>query len=440
MDFLTHLKEFLPEAEANGLYHCLDYESQNSFFLNKVRGGELENLFSHYQSHPVVKNGYCFDKKDNPLGKEVLFYTGAYYIQEPSAMLAVDILNPQKGDFILDMCAAPGGKTIQALSRIEDEGLLVCNDISSSRVATLISNIEKFGFMNTIVLNENSQQYKKYFPHFFDKIILDAPCSGSGMFRKSASMKEDWSIEKVLSCSKMQSSLIEDAYEMLKAGGILLYSTCSYSIQENENVVNTFLSKHSNCHLLPIDENPLFYPAIGLKGAIRLHPNHFPGEGHFIVLIKKEGEVINNRVGASKKNDVITKKIPNEILSFYKEIDFPTFYQLGKCNNHFFLINFPYLDLKGLKILRYGLPIGEIEKNRFIPHHSFAMFHQQEKTNYYNLNQEEALMYLRGYTLQVSSEKKGYVIVSYKNCPLGWGKLTNGQLKNHLPKGLRIKF
>lgn len=436
MDFKEHLRTFMSEKDVMELLESLNQEPKHSFYTNQNRVGDITEIFDeNFIKHPLVENGYFFEKTNNQLGKNILFFSGAYYIQEPSAMMAIQILKPKPGDKVLDMCAAPGGKCIQALNFMNDKGLMVCNDLSENRSKILASNIEKFGFMNCIVLNDSSSNYKKHFQNYFDKIILDAPCSGSGMFRKHELVKNDWSLEKVLSCSKTQKELIDDAYEMLKPGGYLLYSTCSYSIQENEEIIQYFLSNHTDCKVIPL-QNPLYKSSIGIFGAIRLHPNHFPGEGHFIALIKKEDGDIKTELYHKKKASCICRHIPNEIDSFLKEISYSIEGELLKFGSNYSLINFPYLDIKNCKIIRYGLPIGEISNNRFIPHHSLAMYWNLNKRNYLELSSDEAKDYLKGLTLK-NKEGRGYRIVSYKNCPLGWGKLSNNQLKNHLPKGLR---
>ena len=233
MDFKEHLYEFMNREEADKLFSSFKSAPFSSFKLNFLKGDNFIDKCDKNSIKPLkhVKNAFYYNKEELELGKSVYFYGGAYYIQEPSAMLAETLLNIEPNDKVLDMCAAPGGKSFDALLSLKNTGLLVCNDIHNIRSRVLSSNIEKYGFKNVIVLNDDSSNYKKYFNEYFDKIILDAPCSGSGMFRKDSFAVEDWSIEKVYKCKEIQLKLIEDAYEMLKGQGRLLYSTCSYSIQ-----------------------------------------------------------------------------------------------------------------------------------------------------------------------------------------------------------------
>ena len=290
MDFLTHLKTFMNEEEANKLYDSLNDNQIHCLRVNDLKVKDINNLIGESRgltNHPHIHNAFIYDKSTFEAGKSVLFDAGAYYIQDTAAMMAEYLLNIKENDYILDMCDAPGGKSFDALVSSLDTGLLVCNDIHEIRSKILSSNIEKYGFKNTIVLNDDSKRYKKYFNNFFDKIILDAPCSGSAMFRKNDEARNMWSIEKVLECKAIQLSLIEDAYEMLNNDGYLLYSTCSFSIQENEEVISEFLSKHEDVELVNIELNKLYNDSIGISGGLRLYPYKFNGEGQTIFLIHK---------------------------------------------------------------------------------------------------------------------------------------------------------
>ena len=215
------------------------------------------------------------------------------------------------------MCAAPGGKSFNALVDMKDQGLLVCNDIHEIRSKILSSNIEKYGFKNSIVLNDDSKRYKKYFYNFFDKIILDAPCSGSAMFRKNDEAKNQWSIEKVYQCKEIQLSLLEDAYEMLKGKGRLLYSTCSFSIQENEEVIIEFLNKHQDMELIPIEINKLYNDTITIKGGLRLYPYKFNGEGQTIFILQK-----NSAEAFKTSKELKSTRSSRELLAFLDDINF----------------------------------------------------------------------------------------------------------------------
>ena len=439
MNFKTHLIQFLDQKEVESLLDSLQLPNQTAFRINTLKVKNVNELFDNFlfSFHPYVKDGYYYNKEISSLGKSILFEAGAYYIQEPSAMMAVELLNPRAGDKVLDMCAAPGGKSFHAINLMQDKGLLISNDIHPIRAQILSSNMEKCGCKQIIVLQDDSKKYKQKFLSFFDKIILDAPCSGSGMFRKNEFAITDWSMEKVLQCQKMQLSLLEDAYEMLNREGILLYSTCSFSKEENEDVIQIFLKEHSDCNLIKIPLKEDFLPSIGIEGAIRLHPNHYKGEGHFIALIQKRG-VKNN---LQKKEQLKMKKnIHPAVIQFLNDFQFS--YDKNKIVNwddHYYYADFDIPSLERIKFLRYGLSLGEIKNNRFIPNHAFAMYHQHSN-HCIALTKEQAQKYIAGECIQYLKEGKGYQIVTYKNLPLGWVKQVGYQLKNHYPKGLRKKI
>lgn len=437
MDFLEHLLTFLEKKEANELIQSLSLKQKSSFQVNtlKIDSNQEEMLFKNFTQHSFVKHGYLFNKEEVLLGKSILFEAGAYYIQEPAAMLAVELLNPKPNEKVLDMCAAPGGKSFHAINRMHDQGLLVCNDIHPIRAQILSSNLEKCGCKQILVLNDSSTNYKKYFHHYFDKIILDAPCSGSGMFRKNDFAKEDWSIQKVYECQRIQKELLEDAYQMLTGQGSILYSTCSFSIQENEEVVIDFLNHHPDCYLEQIPLQKEYFPSIGITGAIRLHPNHYDGEGHFIAIIKKDSSTPCIKPMLRKKE----KMIHPSVCDFLDSIQFEYHKKnIINLNEHYYYADFDHFALDHVKFLRYGLCLGEVSNNRFIPSHSLAMYPFNNK-HYIELNLKEAIQFLEGNCISKEGNEK-FKIVTYYGLPLGWSKQVNNILKNHYPKGLRKKL
>ena len=438
MDFKEHLYSFMDREDADKLLSSFKNAPFSSFKANFLKCENLIELLENVSLKPLkhVNNAFYYDKSIDELGKDILFYAGAYYIQEPAAMLAESLLQIKEHEKVLDMCAAPGGKSFNALLSLNNTGLLVCNDIHPIRSRILSSNIEKYGFKNTIVLNDNSTNYKKYFQLYFDKIILDAPCSGSGMFRKDDFAIKDWSIEKVMKCKDIQLSLLEDAYEMLKGKGRLLYSTCSYSIQENEEVIIEFLNKHSDMKLLNIELNSLYNDSIGISGGLRLYPFKYDGEGQVMFVLEKQNDHQINFKNKKSKNI----KLDREVIKFLELINYD--YKNSKVlnlRNQFFIYDFEEIDLGKINVLRYGLHLGYIENNRFIPSHSLAMVNDIDKNNFIELTREQAIDYMQGLTVEVNnSNKKGYAIASYKGLALGFVKQVNNTLKNHLPKGLRV--
>lgn len=440
MDFKEHLYSFINREEADKLLSSFNNAPFSSIKINSLKCNNLHQLLENVSLKPLkhVNNAYYYDKNVFELGKNLLFYAGAYYIQEPAAMLVESLLNIQENDKVLDMCAAPGGKTFNALLSLNNTGLLVCNDIHNIRSKVLSSNIEKYGFKNAIVLNDDSSRYKAKFYNYFDKIILDAPCSGSGMFRKDDFAIKDWSIEKVYKCKEIQLQLIEDAYEMLKGQGTMIYSTCSYSIQENEEVIKEFLNKHPDMELINIELNSLYNDSIGIHGGLRLYPSKYDGEGQVMFLLKKNS---NDQYYAKKrKNKNI--KLDREVVKFLDSIN----YEYKNSNvtilhNQYYIYDFEDIDLTGVNVLRQGLHLGYMENGRFIPSHSLAMVNDISKDLFIELNREQAIDYMQGLTINVEEcNYKGFAIASYKGLALGFVKQVNYTLKNHLPKGLRVSI
>ena len=438
MNFKEHLYTFMDREDANKLLESFNSAPFTSFKINYLKCNNLNNLIDLSFLKPLkhVNNAFYYNKNELELGKNLFFYAGAYYIQEPAAMLVESLLNIKEGDKVLDMCAAPGGKTFNALLSLNNTGLLVCNDIHNIRSRILSSNIEKYGFKNTIVLNDNSNNYKKKFYNFFDKIILDAPCSGSGMFRKDDYAIKDWSIEKVYNCKEIQLSLIEDAYEMLKGQGSLIYSTCSYSIQENEEVINEFLNKHPDIELINIELNKIYNNSIGINGGLRLYPSKYQGEGQVMFLLKKNTDDHPSLKKIKSKNF----KLDREVIKFLDTINYSYKNSKVLClHNQYYIYDFDELDLSGLNILRCGLHVGYMENGRFIPSHSLAMVNDINKELFVKLSKDQAIDYMQGLTINVEdSNHKGYAIASYNGLALGFVKQVNTTLKNHLPKGLRV--
>ena len=258
--FSQHLTKYLDADVIDSLLASLDDHPMDAVLLNenKMTKAEFLSRFPHVSPHPVVTNGFLYDKQEYPLGKSYLFDAGVYYLQEPSAMVVAHLLPIEKGDRILDLCAAPGGKSVQASLKLQGTGLLLANDINYPRTKILSSNIERMGLSNVVVTNDDFANLSSKFTQFFDKIILDAPCSGSGMFRKLDTMKADWSYQKVLKYAQTQKSLIHMAYQMLAPGGIMVYSTCSYSYEENEEVILDLLAS-TDAKMHPIKDHSSYY-------------------------------------------------------------------------------------------------------------------------------------------------------------------------------------
>ena len=324
---------------------------------NKISTETFKKMFPNINPHPVVKNAFLYDKDEYDLGKNILHELGAYYLQEPSAMCVSYLLNISKNQKVLDLCAAPGGKTIQAAMALDGTGLLISNDLSHQRAGLILQNIERLGLGNVVITNNDfSLIYKDYFEHF-DKIILDAPCSGSGMFRKQREMEEDWSYQKVLKFAEIQKELIKIAYFMLKPGGFLIYSTCSFSKEEDEDIIEELIA-NSDAELVNIS-NLLFTNGKNNIG-VHLLPNMFPGEGHYICLLKKPG-VLNPQILKPLKFK------PNKYITTLHD---PYINRFG--DSLFYLGNED--NLKKLSIIRKGVKLGEISGSILKFDHHYATY------------------------------------------------------------------
>lgn len=391
---------------------------------------------------PWEERGFYIEE-DKP-GKHPYHAAGLYYVQEPSAMAVAAALGIKKGDRVLDLCAAPGGKSTQAASYLEGEGVLVANEIEPKRARILSENIERCGIKNAVVTNNSPDELEGYFNSFFDRIIVDAPCSGEGMFKKEEAAVEEWSEENVLRCSIRQKNILESAEKMLRPGGYLIYSTCTFSLEENEMVIEDFLNKHRNYCVMEvygiIGYRQGFYERtknIELKKSIRLFPHRLRGEGHFICLLQKvDGEIEDVKPFRSN----IRKEDLKDYYTFVKEnLNASVNDNLYMAGENLYSLPDGMPDIKGLRILRAGIHLGSFKKNRFEPNHALALsLKYGEAIRNVNLSCEgdEVIKYLKGDTLSTDVED-GWCIVNVDGYSLGWGKITRGILKNHYPKGLR---
>lgn len=417
---------------------ALEQPAVKAFYLNPHKKEAIKYLNKEFiQPHVVVKDGYYFNYEKYPLGKSPFFSCGLYYIQEPSAMLVTHFLNIQKDDYILDMCAAPGGKTCAAASQLSEDGLMIANDIVPLRAKILSENVERFGLKNTIVTNCDPLVFENQLKGFFDKIILDAPCSGEGMFRKSDAAIETWSLEKVHECAHIQRQLLDAAMNLLKPEGQLIYSTCTYNTIENEEQIQ-YLLNHYNCSLIPLKKSHGMSPGMNMEEAVRLYPHHYQGEGHFIALIQKHGEMTPFK--SKNLKPVISKQNQLLVQDFYKtylNCKVPTY--LYDNNNHIYAILPQFPELKGIRVLRNGFYLGECKKNRFEPSLALALTLQiNDVKQFYRFheNDQEITQYLHGETIEGSTQK-GYGIIFVEDYPLSFYKESNHQAKNLYPKGLR---
>jgi len=407
---------------------------------------------------PWAAEGYYYRPPDKP-GKHPYHEAGLYYIQEPSAMAVAELLDPRPGEKVLDLCAAPGGKTTHIAGRMQGKGFLLSNEIHPARARILSQNVERMGIGNAVVSNEDPQSLAVRFPEFFDRIAVDAPCSGEGMFRKDEAARLEWTPGHVSACAARQGEILSHAASMLKPGGRLVYSTCTFSPEENEQAIEEFLLSHPEFSLEDAGKWPELYPGrpkwsktglTDLQKAYRIWPHKTEGEGHFLAVLKKDGS------DSWEKRQTLPqymkdKSVGKELEEFLKELLVkPDQLLLRKeyilFGDQLYLIPPEMTDFKGLKIIRPGLHIGTVKKNRFEPSHALALYLQKEEVNQWvdlPADGKEIIKYLKGETLpeEVLSNaclnKKGWVLVNTHGFSIGFAKLAGGILKNHYPKGLR---
>ena len=399
---------------------------------------------------PWSEHGYYYENTDQP-GKHEFHEAGLYYIQEPSAMSVVEYLEVKPGEQVLDLCAAPGGKTTQIAGFMNGEGLLVCNEIHPQRAKILSENIERMGVKNAVVTNETPQRLSAMFYGFFDKILVDAPCSGEGMFRKNEEALEEWSADNVQMCANRQDEILEEVAKMLRPGGRICYSTCTFAPAENEDCMARFITSHPEFHLVEVEKkgnmssgNPKFANAEveGLEKTIRLWPHKLDGEGHFIAVLEKDGQLDTSYKPTPIKGNEkpLKEKEYQEFLDFQKET-------LGNAlekdcilfGEQLYAVPDNMPALKGLKVLRPGLHLGTLKKKRFEPSHALALsLKKEEVLRSWNLESgsREVKQYLSGQTFNAEGEK-GWYLILVDGYSIGWGKLAGGIMKNHYPKGLR---
>ncbi|QXM05606.1 RsmF rRNA methyltransferase first C-terminal domain-containing protein [Crassaminicella indica] len=393
---------------------------------------------------PWCKNGFYFEEGQRP-AKHPYYHAGLYYIQEPSAMAPVEILNPTPKDYVLDLCAAPGGKSVQIATKLMGEGVLVTNDINMNRVKALIKNIELFGVKNAVVTNERPEKIRKYFLSYFDKILVDAPCSGEGMFRKDSSMVKSWEKHDETYYAPIQKQILGNTDDMLKEGGRLLYSTCTFSPEENECIIKNFIDNHENFRIVDIPKNNGLSKGMpkwangeeNLERCARLWPHKIEGEGHFLALLEKDLEEKDNVVNFEKNSEV---KLHKEFCEFVKEnLNILLEGKFEIYSNNLYLAPKGLPILKGLKILRTGWFLGTFKKNRFEPSHALAMgltFKDAKRTVNFHRDDPNVIKYLKGETLNISGEK-GWTLICVDGFPLGWAKQTGNMLKNYYPPAWR---
>ena len=391
---------------------------------------------------PWTTNAFFYDGEKYKPGRHPYYSAGLYYLQEPSAMTPAEIMPIEEGDFVLDTCAAPGGKSTALAAKLNGSGLIVANDISNTRAQALLKNLEHFGISNLYVISEDLTKLEAKFANSFDKILIDAPCSGEGMFRKEPSIMKTWIELGNEYYVKLQKQIVTSALKMLKDGGMLVYSTCTFSRLEDEEIIKYMMELCPSLRLVnPTNRYELFEKGVdGLDECIRLYPHKINGEGHFVALLQK-GDKMPTKI--IKHKAINLPKFNNEdVLAFFsllKKEFYDGSFEIKK-DKLYFVPN-TNIDFSGLRILRSGLLLGELKGKHFEPAQSLALSLKADEFKQVinlELNDPRVIKYLKGETLDLSdldTKTKGWVLICVDNYPLGFGKIAKGSLKNKYAKG-----
>ncbi len=460
-EFVKRMKDSMDPEEFSLFLGSFEEEAHRSLRINGLKKTlgpllpELETAFS-LNRVPWCSKGYYYDKKTDP-GKHPLHEAGLYYIQEASAMAPVRWLDLKKGQKVLDLCAAPGGKSTYIADVMENSGLLVANEPVKNRARILSLNVERLGIANTLVTNETPERLSTLFGAFFDRILVDAPCSGEGMFRKEGPAREEWSPENVIMCGERQDKILSEAAKMLVPGGIMVYSTCTFSREEDEGTIERFLAGNKDFSLMdpeeicPIDESwtkTSVNTGSGSSGsAVRIWPHRSKGEGHFFAVLKREGTSPESMKRVSGSGSLRPASPGNvKLFEDFRKSFIPGLSLKGGIIHSFgdqlYHSNEDMPGIDHLKVLRPGLHLGTVKKDRFEPSHALALFLSSDMASIRCSveSREEALKYLKGESLPaVPGLDNGWCLMDFMGCSLGWGKSDGRIIKNHYPKGLRIQ-
>lgn len=438
-EFIDELRGVLG-ADTDEYLRLFDKDPYRGISVNRLKAAPeklLPLLPFRTEKSPFYSDGYYISCEEQGIGRLPLHHAGAFYVQEPSASSVVSLLGIQSGDRVLDLCAAPGGKSSQIASCLRGTGLLWSNEVIKSRSQILLSNLERMGVRNAVVSSYYPEPLCQSLNGFFDRVLVDAPCSGEGMFRKNHDAVSEWSRGHVKACAERQLSILGVAATALKEGGTLVYSTCTFSPEENEEVVESFLDSHRDFEAPEL--NVTFGRKTRLKNAVRITPMD-GGEGHFAAVLRKRGEPctvdVSRTVGGNVKDKSLISA-EKELMDIFRTMPEGRLRLIG---DKLYILPELLPDSCGIRMIRAGVYAGEFRKGRFEPAHSlFTAFGPEMFRRVMELDgsDDRAGKFLSGYELDCDGEK-GYTAVSYCGMVMGFGKCSDGRLKNKYPKGLRI--
>lgn len=446
------MKKLLGEEEFLCYLDCMEQKNRPGLRVNrlKITREELkEKMKQPFWPVAWIPDGLCYEEVCQP-AKHPYYYAGLYYLQEPSAMTPAFVLSVKPGDKVLDLCAAPGGKSTALAGALQGEGVLYANDISSSRCHALLKNLELCGARNICVSSESPLKLSEFFKGYFDKILVDAPCSGEGMFRKDPDMIASWEKRGPESYIPIQREILTRAVSMLKSGGELLYSTCTFDEGEDEGNVRWLLEEFPEMQIVPIEPFEGAQQGIGLSGCLRLYPHKIAGEGHFLAKLKKqeqnEGEKNDPQKRRKEKKGEVKPFFHSGLFEFFEDISWQLDEKrLFEKQGSVYLLPDGLELQKGIRYLRTGLYLGEVKKDRFEPSQALAMALKPKEyanTCSFSCEDERVVRYLKGETVALTAEeadrlKKGWCLVAVDGFPLGFAKVSAQTLKNKYYSGWR---
>lgn len=445
--FTERMQSLLGE-EYNEYIKALEEPPVKAFRVNtrKVSVEDFEKVSAFSSGKiPYVENGFYLDYEK--IGNHPYHHAGMIYVQEPAAMAPAECVDIKPDWCILDMCAAPGGKSTQLKNKLGDSGVLVSNEIISSRCKILTGNIERLGLENTVTTCMNTKKLASVFPDTFDLIMCDAPCSGEGMFRKEAIAITEWSEDNVEMCATRQEEILENAVKLLKNGGYIIYATCTFSLEENEMMIDSFLQKHPEFQLVKPCERVVENTSDGIAFngcncenihyTRRCYPHKTKGEGQFMAVLHNILPYVEERKPLPEKPQKIDKVIFDFLNDTLEQFD-ESNVKLYNGNPVYFTPDFPVKDGTAFSC---GITIGEVKKNYILPHHQFFMGMGDSFKRKINLTLEDDRLYKYLHGEEISADcPNGWTVVMVDGCTLGGAKVVNGVAKNHYPKGLRSKL
>lgn len=452
--FVQRMQAFLELQEFAAFTAALQSRPVTGIRVNTLKISPEE--FLRRTGWPLEPVPWCpegFRLLDDTLrpGKHPYHAAGLYYIQDPSAMAPAALLNPQPGEWVLDLAAAPGGKTTHLAARMGNQGLLVANDVQPRRLRELTHNLDRWGATHVVVTQALPGRLARFFGPIFHRVLVDAPCSGEGMFRKDPKARSAWSPSLVQRCAQMQRGILKAAAHLVRPGGFLLYSTCTFAPEENEGVIARFLEKHPDFDVVAVPQAPGFAPGRPdwlhppgpetLRYAVRLWPHRVAGEGHFIVLLRRRSGPEPSLPPPGRR-----KKVPAEALRLYRAFVRETLTEepvseehLALFGNHLYALPPEVPNFKGLPVVRWGWWLGTVKKGRFEPSHALALSLKPEQARHtlsLTLEHPDLRTFFAGGTW-VSSGPEGWVLILVENFPVGWAKRVKGRLKSRAPRWLR---